>query len=391
MARPSNRRPISALSVKRSVEAYFVENSMVQHDLLSKEDEQRLSRLYLKSKQLRNKLELLSENTDMLKDAAGLAETESNHPVTTVSAETLQTLQLKDANTVNYILLRGQKAREILILSNLKLVASLAKRWARSSSSEQPYSMYYGSWDRPALGEVMQEGILGLHTAVDRFDPSKNLRLSTYATFWITNSIRRCFQQHTTPTIRFPTRYYDARTRYKRLVKEYLEALGYLPELDVIAKDMGMSEPRLRTILKSTQSFMSIDQPMHPNSQWPGKSGDTDGDVRISDTLVDQELQSPEDIVELSLFRSSLESAMANELEPYERDVLRLRLGLDDGVARTRPQVSTFFDGLLSSREVRTLENKALTKLRSPLALETYQLISYLDYAGVDRETITMR
>jgi DNA-directed RNA polymerase sigma subunit (sigma70/sigma32) len=86
-----------------------------------------------------------------------------------------------------------------------------------------------------------------------------------------------------------------------------------------------------------------------------------------------------------------LEHAMATELDPLERDVLRLRLGLDDGVLRSCQEVSQVCGGRMSSREIRTAEQHALRKLRSPVALATYKLLTFLDFADVDRETVKIR
>ena len=93
----------------------------------------------------------------------------------------------------------------------------------------------------------------------------------------------------------------------------------------------------------------------------------------------------PGDIVEVSLLRQCLENAMASELSPHERDVLRLRLGLDDGVSRSAREVVDLFGGTLSISDVRTAETRAFRKLRSPYALHTYQLLGYLETAGIDR------
>ena len=111
----------------------------------------------------------------------------------------------------------------------------------------------------------------------------------------------------------------------------------------------------------------------------------------MGDTLVDDIEPKPEDRIELSFLRQCLENAMATELAPHERDVLRLRLGLDDGVSRTCREVAEVFDGSLTSSQVRSAEKRAFAKLRSPRSLATYKLMTYLDVAGVDRETMNLR
>ena len=99
----------------------------------------------------------------------------------------------------------------------------------------------------------------------------------------------------------------------------------------------------------------------------------------------------PDEQVELSLLRQCLENAMATELSPHERDIIRLRLGLDDGVTRTVPEVVDVCGGTLSSMDVRNAEQRAFNKLRSPYAVHAEQLLAYLDFIGVTIETLPKR
>lgn len=96
----------------------------------------------------------------------------------------------------------------------------------------------------------------------------------------------------------------------------------------------------------------------------------------------------PEDQVELSFLRQCLENAMASQLSPYERDVLRLRLGLDDGVSRTVQEVVDLFGGTISLSEVRLAETRAYKKLREPYSLDRFNLAAYLDFAGIDQSSM---
>jgi RNA polymerase primary sigma factor len=311
-------------------------------------------------------------------------------------------------NEMEYILLEGAKARDTLIRSNLKLVSSICKKWARISSnkgdgdsSDSFYSIYSGSWDRPSLSEAIQEGVIGLTTAVERFDPSRGLRFSTYATYWITNSVRQCFQRSSTGCLKLPINYYDTRTRFKTLVRHYYEMDGSVPSIDILAREMGLTKRRLELILSLTQPLLSIDGLLMPRGTMTraGKAGNVnrmEDNILLSDTLADTNQDNtefgnnPMDRVELSFLRQQLEHAMAVELVPFERDVLRLRLGLDDGVTRTCREVAIVCGGRLKSSEIRTVERRALKKLRSPVSLATYKLLTYLDFADVDMKTITL-
>ena len=306
------------------------------------------------------------------------------------------------------ILLKGASARDTLIRSNLKLVSSICKRWARifsksgADATDSLYSIYSGSWDRPSLSEATQEGVIGLTTAVERFDPSRGLRFSTYATYWITNSVRQCFQRSSTGCLRLPINYYDTRTRFKTLVRHYFEMDGSVPSMEVLARELGLSERRLQLILSLTQPLVSIDGLLRPKGGLTraGKAGNVnrmEDNMMLADTLPDTSVDradysnNPVDRVELSFLRQQLEHAMAVELVPFERDVLRLRLGLDDGVVRTCREVAIECGGRLKSSEIRSTEQRALKKLRSPVALATYKLLTYLDFADVDIKTVSLR
>jgi RNA polymerase sigma factor (sigma-70 family) len=257
------------------------------------------------------------------------------------------------------------------------------------------YSLYSGGWDRPSVSEAVQEGVIGLTIAVDRFNPARGLRFSTYATYWISNSVRLCFQRASTGCLRVPVNYYDTKSRFKTLVKEYYESDGETPSMAVLAREMGLSETRLQRVLQLTQPLVSTDGPCMPRGvvTRPGKSGNVNSlqdNLLLSDTLVDDTELNPEDCVELSLLRQRLEHAMSVELAPFERDVLRLRLGLDDGVMRSRREVADECGGRLSAVDILSTEKRALKKLRSPIALSTYKLLTFLDIADVDRETVKM-
>lgn len=331
----------------------------------------------------------------------------NNSSVNAMSADSIvteediiQILQLPGGRTeMEAIFMEGARARDTLIRGNLRLVSSICKRWSRMSmgrdSTDSLFALYSGGWDRPSLSEAVQEGVIGLTVAAERFNPARGLRFSTYATYWITNSVRQCFQRATTGCFRLPINYYDARTRYKTLVRDYYQRDGFIPSVSVLARDMGMSEKRLQLILRLTQPLLSTDGPLMPMGLTKaGKAGNinrVEDSIPISDMLVDSMDMNPEDRVELSLLRLHLENAMAAELLPIERDVLRLRLGLDDGVMRTCREVSQEFGGRWSSLEIRTTEKRALKKLGSPVALATYKLLAFLDFADVDLETVKFR
>lgn len=133
---------------------------------------------------------------------------------------------------------------------------------------------------------------------------------------------------------------------------------------------------------------MSLDAPIDGTRN--GKAGDMseDKEMLLSDLVQCKERQ-PSDQVELSLLRQCLENAMSSELSPHERDILRLRLGLDDGVTRTVREVREVCGGTVSIAEIRSTEKRAYQKMRSPHSVHSSQLAAFLDFAEVDRSTIT--
>ena len=189
------------------------------------------------------------------------------------------------------ILLEGALAREKLISSNFKLVMSIARKWSGESGSlgGSAYSnkesktsslvhVYSSSTsNRPTLDEALQEGVLGLAEAADRFDPDLNLRFSTYATFWVTNYIRRAFYRESSQGIRLPDMFYEIKRKYINRVRYYRSLPGGdVPSVQVLADDLGVSEKRLTNVIRMTRPLLSLESSA-PNagqgSSGAGKAG----------------------------------------------------------------------------------------------------------------------
>lgn len=179
---------------------------------------------------------------------------------------------------VSRILIEGAMAREKLISSNIRLVLGIARKWCQTTNGRNSATIYNGSWTRPSLDEAIQEGIIGLATAADRFDYKRNLKFGTYATYWITNSVRNCFQRAATGCLRVPSNYYQIRQHYQKLVNEHYKASGGQPlSIESAADELGLPTKRLEFILKTTEPLISLDAPV-PNGLVPtqaGKSGAT--------------------------------------------------------------------------------------------------------------------
>jgi RNA polymerase sigma factor (sigma-70 family) len=161
------------------------------------------------------------------------------------------------------ILVDGALAKEKLIKSNIRLVMNISKKWLAGSmtSGKDLNKMYDGSWTRPSLDEVVQEGIMGLAKAVERFEPERNLKLSTYATYYITNEVRNCFRLATTGYLKVPENYYGVRMKYQRLVKDHFRNTGRSLEIQSAADSLGMKPERLNYILTTTEPLVQLDGP----------------------------------------------------------------------------------------------------------------------------------
>jgi DNA-directed RNA polymerase sigma subunit (sigma70/sigma32) len=161
-----------------------------------------------------------------------------------------------------------------------------------------------------------------------------------------------------------------------------------IPSEKAIAAEIGITVTRLRTALRLTESLLSIDQPFYSSgnaaNKGSGAGGDLSGDdgLIILDTLQSSETRA-EDLVDVCFLRQCLENAMATELSPHERDVIRLRLGLDDGQSRSVREVAEECGGGLSISDIRTVEKRAFRKLRNPSTLHAHKLIDFLDVLGV--------
>jgi DNA-directed RNA polymerase sigma subunit (sigma70/sigma32) len=172
------------------------------------------------------------------------------------------------------------------------------------------------------------------------------------------------------------------------MVKRCIESSEPIPSEEEIASMIGCSLNRLRTALRVTNPLLSIDEPIHSTNaafKGSGAGGDNSGTnaLLIMDRLECTEAP-PEDYVDISFLRQSLENAMAAELSPHERDIVRLRLGLDDGQTRTIKQIADECGGGITTADVRSAERRALKKLRSPNSIYSHNLVAYLDMAGID-------
>merc|ERR1719215_248630 len=405
---------------KKSNTSNNILNQMVGHDLLSKEEEKVLSAAVRAGQSLRDEIkeiieqkqysEVRDSNYSNLKDSDKVYEQiKSKRPkrktrskTTVLDAAELygpeakaEELLLTEDDIVNKLNLAGGKeelsmllnnasrARKQFIACNLRLVISISRKMYKKqtdASKIQPYG-FEATWNLPSLDEVVQEGILGLSRAVDKYDPSFGYKFSTYASYWITSHVQNAFRSASTGALAVPMNVSVLRTKYNKLVKEHIEMYNNQTLCDkVIAKQLGVTVERLNVILSATQTLSSLDVPVSSDNGVKPDSSRT-----ILDNLPGPEFEHPENYVELSMLRQRLENAMASKLSNFERDIVRLRLGLDGhGKKRTVREVMILCGRPdLSMNDIRSTERKAYYKLRKPASLISHGLNAYSDWNDI--------
>jgi RNA polymerase primary sigma factor len=277
---------------------------------------------------LKSEVKIVKRNTDYGEDHQVLSKFSQ--------AEELKSV----LNELQVVIERIQDIQQHLVKSNLLLVASIVKQFA---FNEFPLSFL----------DLMQEGSIGLMKAIHKFRLEKGYRFSTYATWWISQAIRRALDEQS-QLIRIPIYVTEMRRRAAKASSDLMKRLGREPKMSELAEEVNIKDSRLRNLLQAPKDLLSLDSPI---------GGLDDDRTTVADLIKDKVTMSPEEEM-LSKAREEILQHILSTLTPQQERVIKLRYGLFDGECHTLAQIGKQLK--ITRERVRQIEAEALNKLRHP-------------------------
>lgn len=299
---------------------------LLNHELLSADNELTLARQYKIAAHI---------NTQRLK-----------HPSDAEIAELLDIPIARIAPLIN----RGDQAKKILVQANMRLVLHIAK-----------YYRYRGV----AYPDLVEEGTFGLMKAVDKFDPDKGFRFSTYASWWIKQSVSRAIAEKSR-IVRLPVHIHDMMVSVARAEKEFVTRNHRKPTPSELAERLALPLQKVEVLLKSARNVNSIDENAFSSQ---GKSTVTDKEIQVKDRLV-SDIREPSMLSDKNSLKSEIRRFMGI-LSQREAEIVEMRFGLSNGNQMTLEEIGKKFD--VSRERIRQIEARALSKMRHPAQSEEFK------------------